>query len=37
MVVGEYHALGVILLMISIVALVFTMRVVGGPPGNTKD
>ncbi len=37
MVVGEYHALGVILLMISIVALVWAMRAVGGPPGNIKD
>ncbi len=37
MVVGEYHSLLVILLMVSILALFCTMWVVGGPPGNIKD
>ena len=37
MVVGEYHALWVILVMVSIVALFCTMRLVGGPPENIKD
>ena len=37
MIVGEYHSLWVILLMVSILALFGTMWVVGGPPGNIKD
>ena len=37
MIVGEYHYIWVILLMVSILALFCTMWVVGGPPENIKD
>lgn len=36
MVVGEYHFLGVLLLLISIAGFVMGWWALGGPPGNPK-